>query len=774
MLFRRLGWDAADYQAWSDDQLAAQHAFVTPTCVGRRDGAALVHRQPADDGRRPRRHRRQPRRRPAPWLTSSTCVVAAPAAWRRWTPSGASSPAVGSPSPTGSSALSARGDPPPADADDRRRRLPRHARARQHPPPPVPEPHPGLPADDGQAAVRLAAVAVPAVGGRSTPRRRTCRRGSAWPSWRCPAARRRPTTSTSTRSGAGDLLAAEIDAAADLGMRFHPTRGSMSLSEKDGGLPPDDVVADDDEILAASEDAVAPPPRPRARRDDADRAGAVLAVHRHRAADGPLGRARRAPRRSPAHPLRRERRGRRLLAGDVRMPADGVPRAHRLVHRPGLAGPLRDARRRRGAPPRRRRRRRRPLPVEQPDPRLGHRARRRPARGRASPSASASTARRRPTRLAVARGPPGDAAGQAARRRRVGDGADRRWRWRRSAARRASGARASSACWRPVPSATWPCGRSTARRSPAPSPTRSRPGCAAARLSARDTVVHGQAVVRGRRHRPPRARRAPAPPTASSPARMPGALTAHVGDRRQTGRPWSGRSTASSARPSMPSCRSSPAPPIAIRPWRRHRRAPSASVAASPAIEPTTAVPVDRRVGRHGRRLDHGRLDGRRSSCGFAALGLDDVEIDAESGRRMVARRHDARPGLSAVTVIAGDDPPDLWVIALGTNDVANYARRRVRDRRSPSCSPPCPPTPRWCGSTPTSTTFRSESAAFNRLAARRARRAWPGDGGRLGGASPPRRACCSDGVHPTGVRRRPVRRPHRQRRRRLDDRARR
>lgn len=57
--------------------------------------------------------------------------------------------------------------------------------------------------------------------------------------------------------GAGDLLTAEIDAARDLGIRFHPTRGSMSLSEKDGGLPPDDVVADDDEILAACEEAVA-------------------------------------------------------------------------------------------------------------------------------------------------------------------------------------------------------------------------------------------------------------------------------------------------------------------------------------------------------------------------------------------------------------------------------------------------------------------------------------------------------------------------------------
>ena len=54
----------------------------------------------------------------------------------------------------------------------------------------------------------------------------------------------------------GDVLAAEIEAARLVGLRFHPARGSMDLSRKDGGLPPDNVVEDTDEALAATEAAI--------------------------------------------------------------------------------------------------------------------------------------------------------------------------------------------------------------------------------------------------------------------------------------------------------------------------------------------------------------------------------------------------------------------------------------------------------------------------------------------------------------------------------------
>lgn len=43
-----------------------------------------------------------------------------------------------------------------------------------------------------------------------------------------------------------------IDAAAEIGMRFHATRGSMSVGESAGGLPPDGVVEREDAILRDS------------------------------------------------------------------------------------------------------------------------------------------------------------------------------------------------------------------------------------------------------------------------------------------------------------------------------------------------------------------------------------------------------------------------------------------------------------------------------------------------------------------------------------------
>ena len=50
-------------------------------------------------------------------------------------------------------------------------------------------------------------------------------------------------------NGYPSIFDAEVEGGMMSGIRFHPCRGSMSLSKKDGGLPPDSVVQTEDEIL---------------------------------------------------------------------------------------------------------------------------------------------------------------------------------------------------------------------------------------------------------------------------------------------------------------------------------------------------------------------------------------------------------------------------------------------------------------------------------------------------------------------------------------------
>lgn len=52
--------------------------------------------------------------------------------------------------------------------------------------------------------------------------------------------------------GRDEMIETQFAAADELGIRMHVSRGSMSLSKKDGGLPPDTVVQTTDEILKDS------------------------------------------------------------------------------------------------------------------------------------------------------------------------------------------------------------------------------------------------------------------------------------------------------------------------------------------------------------------------------------------------------------------------------------------------------------------------------------------------------------------------------------------
>ena len=91
--------------------------------------------------------------------------------------------------------------------------------------------------------------------------------------------------------GLDDAMDIQAEEAARVGVRMTLNRGSMNLSEKDGGLPPDSVVQDEDTILADCERVLSPLSRHQRRGDAAGGAGAVRAVHGDQAADGRQRRA---------------------------------------------------------------------------------------------------------------------------------------------------------------------------------------------------------------------------------------------------------------------------------------------------------------------------------------------------------------------------------------------------------------------------------------------------------------------------------------------------
>ena len=52
------------------------------------------------------------------------------------------------------------------------------------------------------------------------------------------------------------IFEALVETAGELGLRFHPCRGSMSLGESKGGLPPDNAVELEDDILSDTEEKI--------------------------------------------------------------------------------------------------------------------------------------------------------------------------------------------------------------------------------------------------------------------------------------------------------------------------------------------------------------------------------------------------------------------------------------------------------------------------------------------------------------------------------------
>ena len=86
----------------------------------------------------------------------------------------------------------------------------------------------------------------------------------------------------------------------------------------------------------------------------------------------------------------------------------------------------------------------------------------------------------------------------------------------------------------------------------------------------------------------------------------------------------------------------------------------------------------------------------------LSGIGLDVRAIDAQVGRRItVGEGGQPYPGTDIVEFIANSDPPDVWVIALGTNDIGQYPDAEAFGTQVQTLLDLVPDDAPWSGSTP-------------------------------------------------------------------------